>query len=114
MGLHMSTRTAVLLGQHTECVQSVSPAPQASYALLKYQVLARYLDTARLHGVMRQLGYSNAWIVLLPCVLAACAGLAPQLQAMVLSRARAERRQQAEQVTIEQLTYLILSTRTYD
>ena len=69
------------------------PCPrQSCYALLKYQVLARYLDTPRLHGVIRELGYSSVWIALLPCALAACAGLSPQILAMVLSRARAERR----------------------
>ena len=60
-------------------------------ALARFQVLLTYIFD-RQNAVPGVWGYSSAGAVLVPCILAIVAGFFPVFYAMVLSRARAERR----------------------
>ncbi|KAL1520913.1 hypothetical protein AB1Y20_022473 [Prymnesium parvum] len=65
--------------------------------ITKYQVLLQYAQKeGYLTAIPSRWGVRNVWVAAVPCFLGIFVGLAPALSAMVLSRARAERREALE------------------
>jgi len=72
-------------------------------SLIKYQILLRYMNTAEersdlVTNMPQRWGYQSALISGLPCFCGIVTGLLPALNAMLISRARAERRTVSERL----------------